>query len=197
MVNPYISGLLLSTVFQSESWYKSLQVNFNRKLSRNLQFEASFTWQHSMDTSSGSFAGDNFSSVPTAATPWWDLNIVKGLSDFNISRNLSLNWLYKVPTPASFAGPAGWVARGWSAGGLMTISDGVPMWPLIGLGSDPLGQNNTEPMDIPDLAPGCTPKNVVNPGSLQYLKLLFYLSSCTQPGVLECQLQHKSDRAVG
>lgn len=170
MVNPCVPNLLLSTVDMSQSWYRSLQINYSRKMSHGLQYEVSFTWQRSMDTSSGSFAGDNFSSVPTAATPWWDLNIVKGLSDFNVSRNLSINWLYQIPTPKAFAGPAGWVARGWSAGGLMTISDGPPMWPLTGLSSDPLFQNNQEPMDIPSLAPGCTPKNVVQPGNLNYLK---------------------------
>jgi hypothetical protein len=172
-VNPYVPGLLLSTAMMSESWYKSLQINFTHKMSHNLQFEVSYTWQNSTDTSSGSFAGDNFSSVPTAATPWWDLNIVKGFSDFNVSQNLSINWLYKIPTPAAFNGPAGWVARGWSAGGLMDISTGVPMWPLGGLNSDPLGQANSEPMDVLTLQPGCTPQNAVNKGSLQYLK-----SSC-------------------
>ncbi len=170
MVNPYVPGLLLSTAFMSQSWYKSLQVNFEKKMSHGLQFEVSYTWQNSTDTSSGSFAGDNYSSNPTAATPWWDLRIVKGLSDFNISRNLSVNWLYQIPTPAAFNGPAGWIARGWSAGGLMTISDGVPMWPMGGLSADPLGQNNSEPMDVLSLAPGCTSKNAVQPGNLQYLK---------------------------
>ena len=170
LVNPYIGGLLLSTIFQAQSWYNSFQVNFEKKMSHGFQYEVSFTWQKSFDTSSGSFAGDNYSSNPTAATPWWDLRITRGLSDFNITRNLSINWLYQVPTPKSFAGPAGWIARGWSVGGLLDLSDGVPMWPLSGLNSDPLMQNNTEPMDIPDLAPGCTAKNAVQPGNLQYLK---------------------------
>ncbi len=45
------------------------------------------------------------------------------------------------------------------------------MWPLGDLANaDPLGQNNSEPMDIPTLAPGCTPKNVVQPGNIQYLR---------------------------
>jgi hypothetical protein len=162
--------LLLSTAFQSESWYKSLQINFAHKMSHNLQFEASFTWQNSTDTSSGSFAGDNFSSNPTAATPWWDLSIIKGLSDFNISKNLSVNWLYNIPTPESFNGPAGWIARGWGFGGLMSISTGVPMWPMGGLSADPLGQNNSEPMTVLSFAPGCTAQNAVQPGNLQYLK---------------------------
>jgi hypothetical protein len=44
------------------------------------------------------------------------------------------------------------------------------MWPLGGLAADPLGQNNSEPMDVLSLAQGCTPGNVVQPGNLQYLK---------------------------
>ena len=170
MVNPCVPGLLLSTVDMSQSWYRSLQLNYTRRMSRNLQAEVSFTWQRSMDTSSGSFAGDNFSSNPTAATPWWDLNIVKGLSDFNISKNLSINWLYQIPTPKSFSGPAGWIVRGWSYGGIVNISTGVPMWPLGGLSSDPLFQNNSEPMDVLSFAPGCNAQNAVQPGNLQYLK---------------------------
>lgn len=170
IVNPFVPNLILSTVFQSQSWYNSFQANFTKKFSHSFQMEASFTWQKSMDTSSGSFAGDNYSSNPTAATPWWDLSITKGLSDFNVGRNLTINWLWQVPTPASFSGPAGWIARGWGVGGLLELSDGSPIWPLAGLASDPLGQINQEPMDIPDLAPGCTPQNAVQPGNLQYLK---------------------------
>jgi hypothetical protein len=170
MVNPYVPGLILSTTFISQAWYRSLQVNYAKKMSHGLQYQVSFTWQRAMDTSSGSFAGDNYSSNPTAATPWWDLNIVKGLSDFNISRNLTINWLYDIPTPKSFAGPAGWIARGWGVGGLLSLSDGVPMWPLGGLSTDPLGQNNSEPMDVLSLAPGCTTKNVVQSGNIQYLR---------------------------
>jgi hypothetical protein len=146
-------------------------VNYAKKMSHGLQYEASFTWQKSFDNSSGSFAGDNYSSNPTAATPWWNGAITRGLSDFNITRNLTFNWLYNVPTPKAFAGPAGWIARGWGVGGLLSLSDGVPMWPLGALSNvDVLGQNNSEPMDIPDLAPGCTPQNAVQPGNIQYLK---------------------------
>ena len=170
IVNPFIPNLMLSTIFQSQSWYNSFQANVAKKFSHSFQMEASFTWQKSMDTSSGSFAGDNYSSNPTAATPWWDLAIIKGLSDFNVSRNLTVNWLWQVPTPASFSGPAGWMARGWGVEGLVELSDGAPIWPLTGLNSDPLDQINQEPMSIPDLAAGCTPKNAVQPGNLQYLR---------------------------
>ena len=55
-------------------------------------------------------------------------------------------------------------------GGILSLSDGVPIWPLDGIEGDPMGQLNGEPMAIPDLAPGCTPKNLVQPGNVQYLK---------------------------
>jgi hypothetical protein len=169
-VNPFVTGLELSTAFFSESTYNSLQVNYAKKISHGLQAEVSFTWQKSFDNSSGSFAGDNFSSAATAATPWWAGSITRGLSDFNVTRDLSVNMLYQIPTPKAFAGPAGFLARGWSIGGLLQLSDGVPIWPLGGLSADPLGQANSEPMDVLSLAPGCTPKNVVQPGNLQYLR---------------------------
>lgn len=170
IINPFVPNLILSTIFESQSWYNSFQANVVKRMSHGLQVEGSFTWQKSQDTSSGSFAGDNYASNPTAATPWWDLSIIKGLSDFNISRNLTVNWLWQIPTPASFAGPAGWIARGWGVGGLLSLSDGAPIWPLTGLNSDPLGQINQEPMSIPDLAAGCTPQNAVQPGKIQYIK---------------------------
>ena len=119
IVNPFVPGLLLSTTFISASSYNSFQVNYAKKISHGLQAEVSFTWQKSFDNSSGSFAGDNFSSNPTAATPWWDGRITRGLSDFNVTRNLTINWLYQIPTPKSFSGAAGVVARGWSVGGLI------------------------------------------------------------------------------
>ncbi len=58
---------------------------------------------------------------------------------------------------------------------MLELSDGVPIWPLGGLTSDPLGQNNSEPMDVLSLAPGCTPKNVVQPGNLQYLQAACFI----------------------
>src|ERR1700730_594835 len=93
-----------------------------------------------MDTSSGSTAGDNFSANVTPTIPWWDLRIVRGLSDFNVGRNLVVSILYEVPTPTAFRGPIGFVTKGWQIGTILEASDGVPLWPLDGLEGDPMGQ---------------------------------------------------------
>jgi hypothetical protein len=170
LINAYTADIQ-STIFQAESWYEALQVKVDKRLSHGLQVGGALTWGKSFDTSSSSFAGDNYSNNITPTIPWWDLSITKGISDFNVTRNLVINGTWQVPTPRSFAGPAGWIARGWELGGVFEVSDGTPLWTLGGVEGDPMGQLNGEPMSIPDRVPGCA---LTNPssgrhGSLQYI----------------------------
>jgi hypothetical protein len=159
-----------STAWKSKSWYDSLQVELEKRMRHGLQAQVSFTWSKTEDTTSGSFAGDNFAGDLNPTIPWWDLKLVKGLSDFNVSRNLVTNLLWDVPTPASWHGPAAFIAKGWELGGILTLSDGVPFWPFS-IAGDFSGQLMSEPYIIPDRVPGCS---LTNPssgrhGSLQYV----------------------------
>ena len=169
IINPNV-GSIQSTIWQSQSWYNALQVEVEKRMSHGFQIQGSFTWGKTLDTSSGSFAGDNFASDITPTIPWWDLGITKGPSDFNVGRNLVINGLWDIPTPASLSGPAKWIAKGWEVGGVFSASTGSPIWPLNGIEGDPMGQFNSEPMAIPSLAPGCTPGNLVQSHNVQYLK---------------------------
>ena len=167
LINPY-TALIQSEVWNSAAWYESMQVNLTRKMTNNLFFQASFTWQKSLDTSSGSFAGDNFAADVTPTIPWYDPSLIKGPSDFNVPKSLVINTLYQAPGN-SLTGPMAVIAKGWQIGSIITASDGVPLWPLSGIEGDPMGQLNGEPMAIPTLAPGCNTHNVVSPGNVQYL----------------------------
>jgi hypothetical protein len=170
LINPQ-TALLQSTIFQAQSWYEALQARVDKRLSHNLQIGGSFTWGKSLDTSSSSFAGDNYSNNITPTIEWWDIHLSKGPSDFNVTRNVVINGLWTVPTPASFTGPLSFVAKGWELGAVFEASDGTPLWTLGGIEKDPMGQLNGEPMSIPDYVPGC---NLTNPssgrsGTLQYI----------------------------
>jgi len=191
IINPNVGGIQ-STIWQAQSWYNSLQVEVEKRMSHGFQIQGSFTWGKTIDTSSGSFAGDNFASDVTPTIPWWDLRITKGPSDFNVGRNLVINGLWNIPTPASFSGPAALFAKGWELGGVFTVSDGVPLWPLDGIEGDPMGQLNLEPMAIPNLAPGCTPKNVVQPHNVQYLR-----ASCFIPAQASSQAFYDAAAPMG
>jgi hypothetical protein len=164
-----------STIFQAQSWYNSLQVRVDKRMSHGFQVGGAFTWGKSFDTSSSSFAGDNYSNNPSAIIPWWDTSIIKGLSDFNVTRNLVINALWQIPTPASWSGPMGWIARGWGMGGVFEVSDGTPLWPLSGFDADTVGMLNGGPYDIPDYVPGC---QLTNPSSGRHGPLQYINPNC-------------------
>ena len=192
LINANVAAIQ-TTLWQSMSYYNALQVQVEKRMSHGLQVLSSFTWGRTMDTSSGSFAGDNFSADLSPTIPWWDLQIVRGLSDFNVSRNLTVNALWDIPTAHAFSGPAGWIVRGWQLGGIVQASSGVPLWPLDGVEGDPMGQLNSEPIAIPDRVAGCplTFPSSGRHGNLQYINpaclinaqapsASFYSTNCDQ-----------------
>jgi len=162
-----------SSIFAVQSWSNSLQVKVDKKVSHGLFVGGAFTWQKSFDTSSSSFASDNYSNNPSAITPWWDLSVDRGLSDFNVEKNLTFNVLYAVPTPASFNGVMKEAFGGWGIGADFEASTGIPLWPLIT--SETVGMLNGGPYDIPDLVPGCQQVNSDWRKTLQYLNPACYV----------------------
>ncbi len=183
LINPNVAEIQ-STVWQSKSWYDALQLGVEKRMSHGLQAEVSFTWSKTLDTSSGSFAGDNFAGDLNPTVPWWDLKLIKGLSDFNVSRNLVVNLLWQVPTPASFHGPAAFIARGWEVGGIISLSDGVPVWPYS-ISGDLMGQLDSEPVFMPDRVAGCsqTFPSSGRHGSLQYINPACFTNAVAPAGI--------------
>src|SRR5260370_41920967 len=111
-------------------------------MSHGFQIGGNVTWGKSIDESSSSFAGDNYSNNPSAIIPWWDPSLIRGLSDFNVTRNFVINGLWQVPTPASVGGPAGWIVRGWGVGAVVEATDGIPLWAFGGPEGEPFGMRN-------------------------------------------------------
>ena len=171
LINPQTTAAnIQSTIFDAQSWYESVQLNVEKRMSHGFQIQGAFTWGKSLDTSSSSFAGDNYSNNITPTIPWWDLSITKGPSDFSVTRNLVINGLWQIPT-SSLSGPLSWVAKGWGLGAVFEASDGTPLWVLDGIEGDPMGQLNGEPMAIPDYVSGCNVSNSSSgrTGGLQYI----------------------------
>jgi hypothetical protein len=164
-----------STVFPVQSWYNSLQVKVDKHTSHGLQMGGAFTWGKSLDDSSSSFASDNYANNPSAITPYYDFAVTKGLSDFNVTRNLVIYGLYTIPTPASFHGAESVIAGGWGIGANFEASDGIPLWPLMVAG-DSVGMDITGAYAIPQLVPGCQQAltSTARSGALQYLNVACY-----------------------
>jgi outer membrane receptor protein involved in Fe transport len=186
LINSHVAQIQ-STMWEGKAWYDALQVELDKRMTRGVQFEASYTWSKTEDTSSGSFAGDNFASNLSPTTPWWSLSSVKGLADFHVGQNLVVNALWNVPTPQSFTGPAGWIARGWQLGGILTLQTGVPVWAIIGNGDgDILGQLNSEPISVPDRLSGGACSSLTNSRSYFLANSMQYFKANPATGVPTC-----------
>ena len=154
LYNPLVQ-IVRSIMWQARSYYNSLQVKLDKRMSRGFQVQGSFTWSKSIDDSSGSAAADTFSNEWNAL-PTYDLRLVRGLSAFNVGRNLVVNGLWNAPSAKSLGTFGERVLGGWQLGLISNLSDGVPIMPSMGMDApDMLGEI------IPTLNP---PNRVVGPG---------------------------------
>ncbi len=146
------------------SVYSGLLTSLRGTLPKGLQWQASFTWQKSLDTNSSVIAGGPFQN---SIAGQFLFDPLRGPSDFNVPRLFVANAVYSLPAAKLRYRAAEAIANGWQVGGIFQVTDGLPFTPVIS--GDPLGEGNTVPFDIPDriTGPGCY-GNPVNPGSRNF-----------------------------
>ena len=88
-VNPN-AGQITGVLWNGSSFYDALQIHVVRRMTKSLQFGASYTWAKSIDTSSASVAGNQFLNS-IFNLPWFDTSLNRGLSDFDIRHNAVFN----------------------------------------------------------------------------------------------------------
>jgi hypothetical protein len=134
-----------------------LELQLIKKMSHGLQIQGSYTWAKSIDNSSTELAGDAFSNSISALN-FYDLRLSRGLSDFNVGRNLVISGSWNLPEIASLNGLAARAVNGWQVHPIFQVHDGIPFTPLFGTGGDPLGSQSGSPYDYPNRlsGPGCS-----------------------------------------
>ncbi len=162
------AGRITAGLWSGDSYYSALEVQIKKKTARG-SLEVSYTWGKSIDTSSGSLVGDEYTNSISSPL-WFNPRLNRGLSDFNVAQNLEVNYTWEIGTPKWASGNKAWLLGGWQIGGVFEASTGVPFTP--GFGGDALGVKSTDPnIDVPNLiaGPGCSsPVNSGNPVS--YIK---------------------------
>jgi hypothetical protein len=188
VLNPNF-GQIGGITYGGSSSYNALLAGVTKRMGHGFEFQGSFTWGKSLDNSSGTIAGDTFSNA-LSSLHWYDLSLSRGLSDFDIRRNVVISATWQVPEPKFVSGPASWVTSGWELGAIFKANDGVPFTPTFGTDGDPLGLGSSDPWDFPNrlAGPGC--QSLVNPGNpTNYIKtqcfavptapnLAFYNANC-------------------
>ncbi len=163
------SGRITAAFWEGNSIYDALQIQVKKKIGKGLQIEGSYTWGKTIDTSSGSLVGDEYSNSISSPL-WFDTKLNRGLADFNITHNLEVNYTWDLGTPKWTAGFATWAFGGWQLGGVFEASTGVPFTP--GFAGDTLGVKSTDPnIDVPNLSGGSSCGSLVNSGNpIHYIR---------------------------
>ena len=132
----------------ANSNYHSMQLRVDRRFSRGLQINTSYTWSHLLDQISEVFATDqtnsSLASVPPAQGP--GLKLDYGNSDYDRRHRLAINYVWDVPGPRT-----GWlsqIAGGWRISGITVVQSGAPFTLINGLDRNGDGQTGPDRPDI-------------------------------------------------
>jgi hypothetical protein len=174
-------GRMDSLQWINDTFFGGLEAQLVKRMSHGFQIQGSYTWSRAIDEGAGSVASDAFlSSIPSLL--YFLPKYRRAAADFNVAQNLTINYIWNIPTPQSLSGPAAWVARGWQLGGIFQIRSGLPFTPLIG--GDPLGLNNTSAFAYPDRLRGSGCGYLVNPGNVKnYIKLQCFALPLATPAI--------------
>jgi len=165
--DPNVSGTLSFANWSGWYSYHALQVQVKKTMSHGFQIGGNYTWAKNIDIGSGAVAADQYTNSITGLL-WYCDRCRRGLADTDVRNNITVDYLWNIPTPASWASPLKMTLGDWQAGGILTIENGRPFTVLMA--GDPLGGLSVE--QVPDriFGPGCTTR--VNPGNAnQYVKL--------------------------
>ena len=168
-LNPAV-GAEDTTMFNESTTYNALNAAL-RGSGRNYRLGISYTWAKSLDESSSSNGGTNYSNSLIAPFPNY-IGRFKGPSDFNIAQNIVINGLYTLHglnTANEFLKGA---TSGYQLGGIVRVASGLPFTPLIS--GDPLGLSSANTFSFPDriVGPGCygNPTDMSQKNSYLFLK---------------------------
>ena len=178
-ISPNI-GRMDTLQWNNDSYFDGMEAQVQKHMSHGVQVGGSYTWSRAIDGGDGSIASDSFlNSIPGLL--FFLPRYRRTASDFNITHNLTINYLWNIPT-GSLSGPLGWVAKGWQLGGITQLRSGLPFTVLIG--GDPLGLTDSAAFAYPDrlTGPGCgAPVNAQN--ALNYLKTQCFALPVATPAI--------------
>src|SRR5688572_11834325 len=116
--SPILPGTPLGNITQVESSgnssYNAFWLTATRRLTRDLQLDASYTWSKSLDYNS-------FSTGGIVTQDSYDLTASRGLSDFDARHRFVISALYELP----FRGH--WLIEGWQVAAIVQSQSGSPV----------------------------------------------------------------------
>jgi hypothetical protein len=158
---PGVSTSVLQEGSTGASWYNGLAVSLNKRVSKGLQFLASYTWSSSLGTSQNFATGTQLGGVATGdqnhpgARYGWD--------QFVRPQRFIFSWVYQFPAFDNRSFAMRKALGGWSVAGVTTIQSGQRLTVTATNAQNVFGTLGDR---APASAAGCG-TNFVNSGTVQ------------------------------
>jgi hypothetical protein len=148
------SFVIFGLLFDGNVHYNSLISQLKMRNYHGLTAQGTYTFNQCTDLGSSTQSPATYQNSLDVLI-YYDKAQRKGMCDFNVTQNFSLNAIYELPSLGQ-----GWVktaSGGWQIAGIVIASTGVP-FTLVQTG-DVLLQGGTSSGAFPDVVPNCNPIN--------------------------------------
>ena len=110
------------------SSYNSMQISLNKRISHGLSFQASYTWSHSIDDTSGYEDSGAAPGLLRTADPY-NLGLSRGDSAFDARQRFVFSYTWAIPSASKYWNNlfAREVLDGWKLAGITTLQGGFPI----------------------------------------------------------------------
>jgi hypothetical protein len=173
-----------STVIESAgaSWYNALQVSLSKRLSKGLQFLASYTWASALETSPGYATGAFTGGALLGNQDSPKSNY--GFDNFTRPERLVVSYVYDLPNPQKLSSMVGRLLGGWSVAGVTTIQRGHRLTITQTNPTNAFGIVGGD-QDRVQVDSSCTPAQLATSGSVTSRLTNYFNTSCiTAPPVI-------------
>lgn len=146
-----------------DSYFDSLQLQLNKRISKGLDFQFAYTWEKLLST------GTNIAFAESAANQGqlpdgYNESLNRGPIVYEVPQSIHLNLVYNVPTIKSEI--AGKFLNGWWFSSIVSAQSGFPFTPTIS--SDRELQAPMGTTEHPNLDPSYNPSTVIEHSPLQW-----------------------------
>ncbi|MBI4472760.1 MAG: hypothetical protein HY646_08835 [Acidobacteria bacterium] len=125
LLAPYgFNGVLTTFAPDGQSWYHGGSISVEKRMSRGLQFNSSYTWSKTIDL----IENELFTSFlnPRRPKSHYDIFAGKGLSGLHREHKFVVSWLYDIPGREG-SGALAKLTNGWQFNGMYIGESGQPI----------------------------------------------------------------------
>ncbi|MEW6128992.1 MAG: TonB-dependent receptor [Acidobacteriota bacterium] len=155
------------------SWYNALIFEVRKRWSAGLEFQSSYTFSRTLDTTQAStFFSDSTTGSVSAFPEFPGFQYNKGLADFHAKHNWVVNFIWALPFAKGKAGLTGKLLDGWQLVGISNRRSGNPLTVFVSRNRSRSQWSPSQApgigFDRPSLAPGFTHQTAVTGNPNQY-----------------------------